>query len=60
MLRWDDEGYLHILAQSDGRFLGRRKLDGKGIRSGMAVAEGRVLYVLGNSGSLRALEIALR
>ena len=56
----DDEGYLHILAQSDGRFLGRRKLDGKGIRSGMAVAEGRVLYVLGNSGSLRALEIALR
>lgn len=56
----DDEGYLHILAQSDGRFLGRRKLDGKGLRSGMAVAEGRTLYVQGNSGSLHALEIALR
>lgn len=56
----DDQGYLHILAQSDGRFLGRRKLDGKGLRSGMVVAEGRTLYVQGNSGSLHALEMALR
>ncbi len=55
----DSEGYLHILAQSDGRFLGRRKLDGKGLRSNMVVADG-VLYVLGNSGSLHALEIKVR
>ena len=55
----DSEGYLHILAQSDGRFLGRRKLDGKGLRSNMAVSDG-VLYVLGNSGSLQALEIKVR
>ena len=56
----DDEGYLHVLAQSDGRFLARRKLDGKGIRSGMAVADGRTLYVLTNSGALHALEIETR
>ncbi|MCZ6855992.1 MAG: outer membrane protein assembly factor BamB [Gammaproteobacteria bacterium] len=55
----DSDGYLHILAQSDGRFLGRRKLDGKGLRSNMVVADG-VLYVLGNSGSLHALEIKVR
>ena len=56
----DDDGYLHVLAQSDGRFLGRQKLDGKGIRSAMSVAEGRTLYVLGNSGSLQAVEIVAR
>lgn len=56
----DDDGYLHVLAQSDGRFLGRRKLDGKGIRSAMTVADGRTLYVLGNSGSLEAIEIEVR
>ncbi len=56
----DDDGYLHVLAQSDGRFLGRQKLDGKGIRSAMPVAEGRTLYVLGNSGSLQAVEIEVR
>ena len=56
----DDEGYLHVLAQSDGRFLGRQKLDGKGIRSAMSVADGGILYVLGNSGSLQAVEIEVR
>ena len=55
----DDEGYLHVLAQSDGRFLGRRKIDGKGLRSGMSVAEG-LLFVLGNSGKLSALTIEER
>ena len=55
----DDQGYLHVLAQSDGRFLGRRKIDGKGLRSDLIV-EGGVLYVFGNSGSLHALEIRSR
>lgn len=55
----DSEGYLHILAQSDGRFLARRKLDGKGLRSAMVVADG-TLFVLGNSGSLYALEIEVK
>lgn len=55
----DSEGFLHILAQSDGRFLARRKLDGDGLRSDMTYIDG-TLYVLGNSGSLHALEITVR
>ena len=55
----DDEGYLHIIAQRDGRHLGRRKLDGDGIRSAMVLAD-TTLYVLGNSGSLHALQIELK
>lgn len=52
----DADGYLHVLAQSDGRFLGRRKLDGDGIASAMLEADD-VLYVLGNGGKLVALQI---
>lgn len=55
----DDEGYLHLLAQSDGRLLGRKKLDGKGVRSRMVYADG-ILYALGNSGKLQALEVSAR
>lgn len=55
----DSDGYVHVLAQSDGRLLGRRKLDGKGVRSRMTYADG-ILYALGNSGSLQALEITVR
>jgi len=52
----DGEGYVHVMAQSDGRFLGRRKVDGDGIRSSMVVAD-NLLYVLGNGGKLEALAI---
>jgi outer membrane protein assembly factor BamB len=52
----DLEGYLHLVAQSDGRFVGRRKIDGSGVISGV-VAEGGRLYVMGNKGSLFVLEI---
>ena len=55
----DEEGYLHVVAQRDGRHLGRRKIDGDGIRSAMVVADG-TLYVLGNSGGLHALTVELR
>ncbi|MEZ5597392.1 MAG: outer membrane protein assembly factor BamB [Pseudomonadales bacterium] len=55
----DDEGYLHVLAQSDGRLIGRRKLGGKGIRSGMVDADG-LLYVYTNSGKLSAIAIEAR
>jgi len=55
----DNEGYLHILAQSDGRLMGRRKLDGHGVRSPLIYREG-TLFALGNSGSLNALEIEVR
>ena len=55
----DDEGYLHVIAQSDGRFVARRRLDGSGLRSGMIEADGTV-YVLSNDGRLEAVEIRRR
>ncbi|MDG2278912.1 MAG: outer membrane protein assembly factor BamB [Pseudomonadales bacterium] len=55
----DEQGYVHIVAQRDGRLLGRRKLDGKGIRNNMVVADSTI-FVLGNSGSLHALEVERR
>ncbi len=55
----DRDGYLHVIAQRDGRHLGRRKLDGDGIRSELVLGEGTV-YVLGNSGSLHALDVELK
>ena len=54
----DEEGYLHVLAQSDGRFVGRRKL-ADGLRSPMLEVEG-VIFVLGNDGTLEALQINRR
>jgi len=52
----DGEGFLHVLAQSDGRLLGRRKIDGAGIRSRAIVAED-IVYCMGNDGKLVALQI---
>ncbi|MFZ9583958.1 MAG: outer membrane protein assembly factor BamB [Pseudohongiellaceae bacterium] len=47
----DYEGYVHLLAQSDGRFVGRTKVDGDGVRSHM-LAQGNTLFVYGNGGNL--------
>ena len=55
----DDEGYLHVSAQRDGRLMGRRKIDRRGLRSNMIESDG-VLYVLTNSGSLQAIQVNLR
>lgn len=55
----DDEGYLHVIAQRDGRLMGRRKIDRRGLRSNMIESDG-VLYVLTNSGSLQAIQVNLR
>ena len=52
----DAQGYLHVLAQSDGRFIARRKIDGDGLRSAMIVADNTV-FLLTNGGKLNALEI---
>lgn len=54
----DDQGYLHVLAQSDGRFVARRRLSA-GLRSPMVESDG-IVYVLANDGKLSALEIRLR
>ena len=58
LLVGDAEGYLHVLAQSDGRFLGRRKI-GSGLRAQPVEADGTV-YVLANDGRLHAFGIERR
>jgi outer membrane protein assembly factor BamB len=52
----DFEGYLHLVAQTDGRFVGREKIDGAGL-SAPVVADGSRLYVITNSGRLMAFEV---
>lgn len=52
----DMEGYLHLVAQSDGRFVGRRKVDGEPIRTPV-ITEGNRIYLMGNSGKLSAYEV---
>lgn len=52
----DFEGYLHIVAQSDGRFVGRVRVDRDGLRS-QAIVDGSRIFVMGNSGRLSALEL---
>ena len=56
VLMGDFDGYLHVLAQSDGRFVGRRRIDRKGVQATAAV-DGSRLYIIGNSGRLNAFEI---
>ncbi|MYD45341.1 MAG: outer membrane protein assembly factor BamB [Gammaproteobacteria bacterium] len=52
----DDKGYLHVIAQRDGRPLGRYKI-GSSIRSPMVEEDG-VFYALTNKGHLEALRIS--
>ena len=51
----DEQGYLHFLAQEDGRFVARYKLGGALI--GDMLVKNQVLYVLSNNGRLTALNI---
>lgn len=52
----DFDGYLHVLNRDDGEFVARDRLDRKGLSNTM-ITDGEVLYVLGNSGRLIALEV---
>ncbi|BCG26748.1 MULTISPECIES: outer membrane protein assembly factor BamB [Pseudomonas] len=52
----DFEGYLHLLSQVDGHFVGREKIDGDGLRARPLVI-GDMLYAFGNGGKLVALTI---
>jgi len=52
----DMEGYLHLLSQVDGRFVGRERIDSDGLRARPLVV-GDMIYVFGNSGKLEALTI---
>lgn len=52
----DYEGYVHLLAQTDGRLVGRIRVDRKGVRVA-PIVQGDTLYVYGNSGDLVALKL---
>lgn len=52
----DFEGYVHIMSQVDGEFVGRVKADGDGVRADM-VSIDDILYVYGNSGDLVAYQV---
>ena len=52
----DYQGYLHLLAQSDGRLVGRVRVDSKGVRA-TPIARSGTLYVYGNSGDLAAYQL---
>ena len=52
----DFEGYLHLLSQVDGHFVGREKIDGDGVRARPLVI-GDWIYAYGNSGKLVGLTI---
>ncbi|MFT6663646.1 MAG: outer membrane protein assembly factor BamB [Porticoccus sp.] len=51
----DAEGYLHLLSQTDGRFVARVKVDGDGVTAPM-IADGQKLYVQDNGGGLTAYQ----
>jgi len=55
----DFEGYVHVLSQDGGEFVGRVRADDEGARADM-VSEGNVLFVYGNSGELIAYEITAK
>ena len=55
----DLDGHVHFMSQVDGRFVGRTKVDGNGVRADMLVDD-NTLYVFGNSGKLVALGVTAR
>ncbi len=53
----DFEGYIHLLSQKEGQFVSRYQVDEEGIYGDSVVADG-ILYVVGKSGTLTALQLA--
>ena len=51
----DFEGYLHLLSQVDGRFVGRIRVDRDGLR--VILSQGGILYAYGNGGNLVAYQV---
>ena len=52
----DKKGYVHLLSQTDGAYIGRYDVGGGGVRANL-LSDGDTLYVLTNSGKLYALVI---
>lgn len=55
----DDEGYLHVFSQVDGKLVGRSRIGGKGVRVS-AIPDSDSLYVYTNSGDLVSLALTVR
>jgi len=55
----DAEGFLHVMAQRDGRMMGRTRVSRKGLRTSFTLADG-TFYVLDNAGGLSAYKITTR
>ncbi|WP_049721858.1 outer membrane protein assembly factor BamB [Gilvimarinus polysaccharolyticus] len=53
----DEDGYVHFLNTSDGRFAARVRIDRSGVRVPLW-SDGELLYVLANDGTLAAYAIA--
>lgn len=52
----DMQGFVHVIAQSDGRFIARRRVDSSAIQPTMAHEDG-VVYLQSKGGRLIALEL---
>ena len=52
----DFGGYVHLLSQVDGRFVGRTRVDSDGLRAPLQT-QGNTLFVYGNSGNLAAYTV---
>lgn len=52
----DFQGFIHVIAQSDGRLIARRRVDSTAIQPTMAQEDG-VVYLLSKGGRLIALEL---
>ena len=55
----DGEGYLHVMSQTDGRFVGRARVDGSGVNAAM-ISDNDTLFVLDNDGALTAYRFESR
>ena len=55
----DAEGYLHVMSATDGRLVGRRKVDGSGIDAPI-LSDGGSVYVFDNDGGITAYEFRPR
>jgi outer membrane protein assembly factor BamB len=53
----DLDGYVHLLAQSDGRLVGRARVSGKGAITARPLVVGNRLYVYADDGTLAALSV---
>ncbi|MDM3870132.1 outer membrane protein assembly factor BamB [Porticoccus sp. W117] len=52
----DAEGYLHLLDSGDGHFVGRKKVDGSGVRVPM-IGDGDRLYIQDHGGGLSCYQV---